>query len=360
MQILSGELVHELSENRLPVPRHLRESIGLQPDAEVFVAFLRASSRPVCDVVISARDPDLWRGTTRVSYLTSSPDLSHNLEAIGPLRMVLAEVTAVNGQAAFAVQLVVQWAKPRPQDDNEARDTEISVHLARLRRRLAADGCTSVRTSSVEIDQTAVEAVLRGRVDGDWVVLNDDWRQTIRRLYPVGITQVDLDAGAVVANTLYESLRVVFPTQGAQTARVQFRAAPGAMAAVIDGLRQENLNILSFLIRRGAMPGTDEILAIVEPQMLPPSRDDADMIDTEPLRMLEVLVTDLRRGLDENTWQLEAERFAELDILTKILELQLISPNPRRSLVRGVLKIIGAVATGVAGNVVYAKLSRQL
>jgi hypothetical protein len=90
------------------------------------------------------------------------------------------------------------------------------------------------------------------------------------------------------------------------------------------------------------------------------SSGGTDVVTAESLRLLEILVAQLGRALDENTWHLEAERFTEVDVLTKILQLQLHSPKPRRSIIKMVLETLGAVAVGVVGNVVYTKLIGEM
>jgi hypothetical protein len=66
------------------------------------------------------------------------------------------------------------------------------------------------------------------------------------------------------------------------------------------------------------------------------------------------------RALDDLETQLTVERFAEVYLLTKILQLQLESPRPRKSILRSVLVTLSGITTGVLGNVVYAQLMSHL
>ena len=88
--------------------------------------------------------------------------------------------------------------------------------------------------------------------------------------------------------------------------------------------------------------------------------DPSDALSEEGRRTLEVLVHQVLRSLDDLHTQIDLERFAEIDLLVKILQLQLESPRPRRSIVRAVVNTLAAVATGVVSNVVYAKLMGHL
>ena len=83
---------------------------------------------------------------------------------------------------------------------------------------------------------------------------------------------------------------------------------------------------------------------------------DPTVLNIIDLRLLEELVEDLRDALDENTWQLEAARFAEVDVLTKTLALQLRSPLPRKAVVKAAARALGDILLGACGSLLAAKL----
>lgn len=257
MHILTNSLLR-LNGASLPLPWYHRAALGLMSSTPVHVALQAPGERPYGDLLISIVDPARWPFVAEIRAARSDgPGLLANVfHCLAPLNGAVAEAVTIDSGSRHETCLIVEPVNLQPVSDEVER---IGTEL-----RAAEFVVESKPVYPVEPQLVWMEV---GRIEHGWAHV-EGWREALaaQGAQSSGADRFDRELAVVSASPEQRVLRYVFPRRGAISVSVKHTNEPGAMAAIAKALAGQDLNILSLVVRRGAMPiGKAEALIVVEP-----------------------------------------------------------------------------------------------
>lgn len=269
MQILSGNLVRLVSKDGLPIPWYQRAPMGLISGTSVHIALQQSDDRPVGDLLLSVINPQAWPW---VSTLTCSrPDqpgvLAEAFDAVPPLNIGLAETVTVDSGMRHEARLIIEPFGLDPYAPRAENDAAFAAGMQKLKEQLKGAGFDDIHESRLPVSQKTILVQMSGTVTDGWV-RGIPWEaKIVEHSQDSDLAQIDLDVAVVSADTRRRLVRFVFPRLGARTVRVEHIDQPGALASIAGALADQEMNILSLIIRRSSrIANRAEIVAVVEPQ----------------------------------------------------------------------------------------------
>jgi predicted amino acid-binding ACT domain protein len=293
MQVL-GDLIKLPDNNYIPLPWWHRAPLGFQSKTWCYVALVESKKRPVPDVIVSVLDPSNRDKMLRIKC--THPDepgvISKAITIVKKFNIALAETVTAKMGELHDITFVCE-----PVDGNSR-----AASKSQLEQRLREAGFTIVRIHSYEA--MPYSKIWRGEVQAGWIT-NVNWRSKMAEMYGQTLTStnIDLSKAVVSADTTDRLLRFVFPYKDAKTIQIEHLDKPGALEKITNVLFENDLNLLSMLLRRGgARPDMAVLVAACEPKDGVASKQMYKNVESGIHKLPAKLMTEIRitDGIDAN------------------------------------------------------------
>ncbi len=264
MYILTNRLV-ALHGAALPLPWYHRAPLGFMSSTPVHVVLQAPRARPFGDLIVSVIDPVNWPFVSEISASRADEPgvLADVYKAAPPLNIVFAEAITVDSGSRHDARLVLEPFYPRPGEDVH---TKVQEQIDELKSSLEDMGFSDPLSKQVHPDHGELTWMDVGSIKLGWVHV-EGWRKAVglQAEKAPDADKYDLNTAVVSADTERRILRYVFPRKGAVSVSVKHSDRPGAMGEIADALADNELNILSSLLRRGSAPAQKaEVVVVVE------------------------------------------------------------------------------------------------